>query len=87
MDEIDRLVLRLLGRDDPNKIRRITRPKPLRLTVREFAFLVKRQPTTIETLVRKGKLKGRKKNGAWLIPEAELSKFWGIRYSGGRDGK
>ncbi len=52
-------------------------------TVPEFAHLVHRSRGSLQKALRDGKIKGRQRNGAnsqWLIPESELSKFWGTRY-------
>ncbi len=47
------------------------------LTVKEFAYLAKRNEEVIETMCRKKKLRAEKFCGAWLIHEKELKKFGG----------
>ena len=52
------------------------------LTVEEFAFLVRRRPDYICSMLRGGKLKGVRnvERSAWRIPDSELARFWGNLY-------
>ena len=61
-----------------------TGPNPygrlLLFTTEEFAFLTFQKANTVMKAVQEGRIKGKKDKGIWLIPEAELIKFWGARY-------